>query len=90
MRELIRNVDKHSHATAVCLCVYRLEDRIEIRVEDNGVGFDPAVAASPTRRGFGLFSIEEQLREIGGRFEIESSPGAGARALLVAPLESSP
>jgi signal transduction histidine kinase len=56
--------------------------RVEITVEDDGVGFD---AATPTS-GYGLFSVRERLNRLGGSMEIESSPGQGARIVLVAPL----
>jgi signal transduction histidine kinase len=39
------------------------------------------------RAEFGLFSIRERLEELGGRFEIESKPGAGCKATMTAPLK---
>ena len=38
--------------------------------------------------GFGLFSIEERMSDLGGSLEIESHHGQGVRAILTAPLES--
>jgi signal transduction histidine kinase len=56
-------------------------------VEDNGNGFDPAkidgTAAEPD--GFGLFSIRERIKHMGGRLEIESRPGQGTRVTIVSP-----
>lgn len=37
---------------------------------------------------FGLFSIRERMRALGGRFDLESAPGKGTRATLVLPLGS--
>ncbi len=37
--------------------------------------------------GFGLFSIRERARHLGGRFEIESSPERGSRFTLLIPIE---
>lgn len=48
-------------------------------------------ASSPEKKtaeaGFGLFSIEERINDIGGSLELESLPGKGVRATLTAPLE---
>ena len=38
----------------------------------------------------GLYSIRERMTLMGGRFESESSPGAGSRFVLIAPLEQEP
>jgi len=58
-------------------------------VEDDGGGFDPKkVAATAVRKGgFGLFSIRERLEQLGGHLEIESAPGCGTKATLIAPLK---
>jgi signal transduction histidine kinase len=63
---------------------------LSVRVADDGVGFDPVraevVAASAEAGTFGLFSIRERLRHLGGRLEVRSTPGAGAAILLSVPL----
>ena len=87
VRELVVNVVKHARAQKVTV---RLEDRntqLRIIVEDDGVGFDPP-AATPgwgTTRGFGLFSIEELMADLGGSLRIVSEPGKGCTAILSAP-----
>ncbi|XPS90326.1 ATPase-like protein [Desulfosarcina variabilis str. Montpellier] len=40
---------------------------------------------SPTTEGFGLFSIQERLSAIGGKFDIDSAPGRGTRITLIVP-----
>src|SRR5262249_18044007 len=58
---------------------------IHIHVSDEGVGFDPAITLhhkSHQQVGLGLFSIEERLALLGGRLEIQSAPGNGARFSL--------
>lgn len=86
-RELLFNVEKHAHASAVQVKMRRIGDGLLIRVEDDGVGFEPGgmpMRLSPTG-GFGLFSITAQMRGIGGRVEFDSAPGAGTRAELHVP-----
>ncbi|HZM15303.1 MAG TPA: PAS domain S-box protein [Candidatus Krumholzibacteria bacterium] len=88
VRELLMNVIKHAKASQAIVAVRRLEDQVEIRVEDDGTGFDMesvGVRVGP-ERGFGLFSIRERLDVVRGSFEIRSSPGGGSRATLRAPL----
>ncbi len=87
VRELIVNVVKHARADKVSV---RLEDRntsIRIIVEDDGIGFDPsAVKQAGTKiGGFGLFSIEELMADLGGSLRIVSEPGKGCTAILSAP-----
>lgn len=88
VRELLINAIKHTRAETVKVHIRRIDDSIEVTVEDNGVGFDPikeeATAAKKSK--FGLFSIRESLEVLGGSFKIESKPGAGCKAIMTAPL----
>jgi signal transduction histidine kinase len=90
VRELLVNVVKHANARKAKVSTRRGRDRIQITVEDNGVGFDAsrtsANASDYTRGGFGLFNIRERLDHIGGSVDIRSRPGRGTRVTLIAPL----
>jgi signal transduction histidine kinase len=88
VRELCRNIVTHARAPHAEVRLSTEGDRIRIVVADDGEGFD---ACEHTRRfdttgGFGLFAIREMCAQVGGRFEIESSAGKGARAVLSVPL----
>jgi signal transduction histidine kinase len=86
LRELLTNVRKHSRATVVKLTSgFRHDDEVAITVADNGVGLQ-----SITQRkhpfeggGFGLWSIEHRLGELGGTLEIAND--SGLRATVVVP-----
>ena len=87
VRELLVNAVKHARANKVSV---RLEDRnksIRIVVEDDGIGFDPRAATQADSKtgGFGLFSIEELMADLGGNMKIVSEPGKGCTAILSAP-----
>jgi signal transduction histidine kinase len=86
-RELLHNVVKHAGANEASIELDCQEGKLELTVADNGKGLDPvaALAARDDQR-FGLFSIEERLRQLGGRLEIKGAPERGSRARLVAPL----
>jgi len=88
IRELLTNVVKHASATSVVIRLDMEDGRMVVTVQDDGLGFDPASVPSgdPT---FGLFSIQERMRDLGGAFEIESRPGAGCTAVLRVPLQLS-
>ena len=88
-RELLANVGKHARASHAAITVARDGDALSIEVSDDGVGFDPSAVKPPhvEHGGFGLFSIRERLRLLGGTMTIDSAPGRGTRVRLTAPLE---
>jgi signal transduction histidine kinase len=66
-------------------------DRVQLCIRDDGVGFDPAAGAELVRNGhFGLVAMRERVEMAGGRFQLESRPGAGVavRAMFRMPLAS--
>ena len=91
VRELLINISKHSNAHNVYIDIRRIEDSICIIVKDDGIGLDIAGLESKKGKlkGFGLFSIQERLANIGGSFDIKSKPGSGMTVKLTAPLAES-
>ena len=89
VRELLTNVVRHADAHRVKVSIRKVDSQISVSVEDDGVGFDPAEAASMAAEtnGFGLFSIREQLEELGGHLEIKSAPGRGSRVTMMTSLK---
>jgi len=86
IRELLLNVVKHAKTQSARVSLCQQDERsLQIIVSDNGVGFDPA-SAGVNDGSYGLFSIRERLSLIGGRLDVDSSPGKGARFTLTAPL----
>lgn len=86
-RELLVNVHKHARAHIVSVSLRRVGEQLQLSVDDDGVGFektDMGHGFGPTG-GFGLFSIGEQVRGIGGRLEVVSAPGAGTRVVVAIP-----
>jgi PAS domain S-box-containing protein len=86
VRELLVNVIKHAQASQVRVAIDREGADLRIKVEDNGVGLPISLDAPPTGRGFGLFSIRERLKHLGGHLKAESEPGQGTRVTLLVPL----
>ncbi len=87
IRELLINVVKHANAHEVTVSIKKMDSMIQVRVEDDGVGFNPTEATAAKMGAFGLFSVRERLEYLGGRFEIDSAPGCGCRITMLAPLK---
>ena len=64
--------------------VTRKGDRIIVRVEDDGRGFDPS-----RTRGMGLLGMEERVRRLNGTFEVKSVPGQGTAVTTELPVSRS-
>jgi signal transduction histidine kinase len=90
-REFLFNVVKHARAQNVTLTVVRETVQLRLTLEDDGMGFDATGAGESfdEQRGFGLFSIRQQLNHIGGSFTVESAPGRGTRIVVTVPLDES-
>jgi two-component system sensor histidine kinase UhpB len=90
VRELLLNVVKHAHASRVTVSVQRRHGMAQIVVQDDGKGLpDGKVPAQePCTGGFGLCSIRERMRNLGGTFTIEGPPGKGVKVCLTVPLET--
>ena len=86
VQEALTNVARHAGVTEVHVSLEARSDGLELRVEDRGVGFDPATAR-PGESG-GLAGMRERARLLGGRVLVDSAPGRGTR--LVAELPGSP
>jgi PAS domain S-box-containing protein len=89
VRELLINVGKHAQCPHATVTVARDGSHLSIEVQDYGIGFDlPAGTARIAGLSkFGLFSIRERMRALGGLFEIDSVPGKGTTARLTLALE---
>jgi PAS domain S-box-containing protein len=87
VRELLTNVIKHSRAQNVRVQIISEGSCLKITVEDDGVGFNPDADNTKQKaaEGFGLFSIQERMTDIGGSFDIQSHPGKGCRMTLISP-----
>jgi signal transduction histidine kinase len=72
--EAVTNAARHSGAGRVSLNLERDGSRVRLRVSDSGRGFDTTVPCG----GFGLISMRERARLVGGELRIWSAPGRGS------------
>ena len=84
IQESFNNISKYAEATDVSLDLYRKENRVFVRVKDNGKGFDFETVSKTKKAGggFGLINMKERAELVGGKIEIKSSPGLGTELLL--------
>jgi PAS domain S-box-containing protein len=73
-QEAMHNIVKHAHASQVELCLQQTADGIAMEVRDDGAGF---VTNTEFPGHLGLHSMHERVANLGGTFQIESTPGAG-------------
>jgi signal transduction histidine kinase len=83
VQEALTNVARHAGVQEASVSLGAYPDRIELRVEDRGVGFHPE--SEWTQTSSGLAGMRERARLVGGRFEVESAPGAGTRLTATLP-----
>jgi hypothetical protein len=83
VKEAITNAAKHSGATKLLLKIQRQDSGLNVIVEDDGKGFDPA-KSSGKRNGIG--NMIQRMNVVGGRCAVVSEPGKGCRVEFSIPL----
>jgi len=74
-QEALTNIARHASATVVQVTMARKDKNIELKIEDNGVGFDLK----------GCFEETERALMVGGTFKIDTSVGKGTSILATFP-----
>ncbi len=88
VQEAINNIGLHSHARHADFLFELTAQGAEVRITDDGVGFDLAkrMDTPDGKRGLGLMGMEERMRAIGGEFHLQSEPSQGTAIRLVVPI----
>jgi signal transduction histidine kinase len=84
IRELLRNVVKHARTDSAVVEVRQSEREVHVTVSDGGVGVEPGRTQGEAG-GFGLFSIRERVRSVGGTVDVTTAPGCGFRVDVKVP-----
>jgi len=84
VQEALSNIMKHSHAgfARVSLMLSDEDEALHIEVQDDGEGFDPAVASE----GIGIIGMRERVHALGGSIRVHSRPGEGTLVAITLPL----
>lgn len=80
VQEAFNNIAKHSGAGLVNLCLEKKDARIELAIQDNGIGFDvdAKLVRSSRDKGVGIAGMTERTELSGGTFRLESVIGKGS------------
>ncbi|UCH50971.1 MAG: GAF domain-containing protein [Chloroflexota bacterium] len=86
-QESLTNVRRHAKATEVEVNLAFDESAVELSVRDNGVGFKSVAASGDEKKrgAFGLISMRERARGLGGTLEVQSKKGKGTLVRVVVP-----
>jgi signal transduction histidine kinase len=86
IRELLRNVVKHSGVKSASVTVSQSASELRVVVEDRGVGFEWQLSLFEARSGgFGLWSVADRVRAAAGEMNVDTAPGKGCRVSVVFP-----
>jgi two-component system nitrate/nitrite sensor histidine kinase NarX len=83
--EALSNVARHARARQATVRLRVNGERLELVVDDDGAGFDPAAGGGRSEGHFGLAIMRERARGCGGECEIGPRPGGGTRVALRVP-----
>ena len=88
LKELVVNVVKHAKASRIEVDLGGNDETVFLTVTDNGLGFDSELLGMKTTKegGFGLFSIQESMADIGGTLEIDSGREKGSTITMSIPV----
>ncbi len=74
-QEALRNVERHANASRVDIRLDDSGDRLELRITDDGRGFEVKNVELSKDRGIGLSNMRERVERNGGTFQLISHPG---------------
>ncbi len=87
VQEALTNIRKHSRAGEVRITISVRENRLIMKISDDGIGFNPeGLQKASGRRGLGLMNMAERTDSLGGIFSVRSKIGKGTIISVEVPL----
>ena len=86
---MLTNAIKYADASLITLDLDKNELGLDIFITDNGVGFNTAILSNlhnHSGSGFGLFTVQERIKNIQGKFAIKSKINMGTTVKIFIPL----
>jgi ligand-binding sensor domain-containing protein/signal transduction histidine kinase len=85
-REAIRNAIAHAEPTRIKVLLSFAASRVQLEIQDDGCGFVAGAVRSAAADHFGIIGMRERVEQMGGSFDLRTSPGEGTSAIAVLPL----
>lgn len=85
VQELINNILKHSKATIAEVYLLVKDNKLHIRIEDNGIGFK--VKEVTKKDGLGINQIEARIQVMKGTFQVNSVLNKGTKIKIAIPIQ---
>jgi two-component system sensor histidine kinase UhpB len=82
VQEQMSNINKYAQASEVKIHLTASGGRVELSIEDNGLGFDPTVRS----KGIGLKNIKNRVDFYAGSMTLVSAPGRGCKLAIAIPV----
>lgn len=86
IQECLNNAMKHAEATAIRVSSNTMPGKVELIVQDNGKGFDKNMLERTSLRSFGLINMEERIKMLRGKLELETAANKGAKLTFSIPV----
>lgn len=86
VQESLNNVVAHADADNVEIHVDYEDSRLRVTIQDDGIGFDATDVMASASGKMGLIGMRERAQSIGGRIEVQSTPGHGSRIVFDVPV----
>jgi two-component system sensor histidine kinase UhpB len=92
VQEALTNIVRHARASSARVDLRGTAAQLELRIVDDGAGFDVPAAKARAQAGasLGLLSMEERLSLVGGSLTVQSAEGQGCRIFACLPLPACP
>ena len=74
LQEIVNNAIKHANAKDISVSISQIENELQIKISDNGIGFD---YESKKKKSFGLTNIQNRVQEVNGSLQVESNEAKG-------------
>jgi signal transduction histidine kinase len=89
-QECLTNIIRHAQASAVTIDLGQSGSMVRMRIEDDGIGFDPRrITAVSGQRHLGIISMYERAAIVGGKLDVYSAPGQGTAIHVSVPILAS-
>jgi NarL family two-component system sensor histidine kinase LiaS len=79
-QEAVSNAVRHAGAHRITIALQPLTEEVELRITDDGRGFD--LERAKAHHGLGLRLMQERVQEAGGTFHLDTAPGEGTRIVV--------